>query len=42
MKIDSKISDVGTKINILHLQMTEKMSLEVGVKNGQKSEKCTF
>ena len=42
MKIESKISDLGTKINILHRQMTEKMPLEVDVKNGQKSEKCIF
>ena len=42
MKIERKISDLGTKINILHRQMTEKMSLEVGVRNGQKSEKYTF
>ena len=36
IKIESKISDLGTKMNILHRQMTEKMSLEVDVKNGQK------
>jgi len=47
MKIESKISDLGTKINILHRQMTEKMSLEVGVKKWSKIGKvhflkCTF
>ena len=42
IKIESKISDLGTKINILHRQMTEKMSLEIDVKNGQKSEKVHF
>ena len=42
IKIESKISDLGTKINILHRQMTEKMPLEVDVKIGQKSEKCIF
>ena len=47
IKIESKISDLGTKINILHRQMTEKMSLEVGVKKWSKIGKvhflkCTF
>ena len=32
MKIKSKISDLGTKINFLHRQMTEQMSFEVDVK----------
>ena len=47
VKIESKISDLGTKISILYRQMTEQMSFEIDVKNGQKSEKvhflkCTF
>ena len=33
MKIESKISDFGTQINVLHRQMTEQMSFEVDVKN---------
>ena len=42
MKIESKISDLGTKINFLHRQMAEKMSLEV-VKNRESAFlKCTF
>ena len=42
MEIESKISDLGTKINILHRQMTEKMSLEVGVKKWSKIGKVHF
>ena len=43
MKIESKISDLGTKTNILHGPMTEQMSFEVDVKNGKKNQKkCTF
>ena len=36
IKIESKISDLGKKNYILHRQMTEKMSLEVGVKKWSK------
>ena len=32
MKIESKISDLGTKINILCREMTEQMTFEVDVK----------
>jgi len=39
MKIESTISDLGTKINFLNREMTEQMSFEVDVKNDQKSEK---
>ena len=42
MKIESKISDLGTKINILNRQMNEKMLLEVGVKKWSKIRKNTF
>ena len=42
MNIKSKISDLGTKTNILHREMTEQMSFEVDVKNYQKSEKVRF
>ena len=42
MKIESKISDLGTKNNFLHRQMTEQMSFEVDVKNDQKQEKVHF
>ena len=42
MKIESKISDLGTNIGILHRQMTEQMSFEVDVKNHQKLEKSVF
>ena len=47
MKIESKISDLGKTNYILHRQMTEKMSLEVGVKKWSKIGKvhflkCTF
>ena len=43
MKIESKISDLGTKINILHREMTEQMTFEVDVKkNDQKLEKVHF
>ena len=47
IKIESKIHYLGKRISILHRQMTEQMSFEIDVKNGQKSEKvhflkCTF
>ena len=32
MKIESTISDLDTKINFLHREMTEQMSFEVDVK----------
>ena len=36
IKIESKIHYLGKKISILHRQMTEQMSFEIDVKNGQK------
>jgi len=47
IKIESKIRYLGKIIVILHRQMTEQMSFEIDVKNGQKLEKvhflkCTF
>ena len=42
IQIESKISDLGERISILHGQMTEQMSSEVDVKNGQKSGKVHF
>ena len=39
MKIESKISYLGTQINILHRQMTDQMSFEVDVKKMIKHRK---
>ena len=42
MKIENKISDLGTKANILHREMAEQMSFEVDVKKLSKIGKSTF
>ena len=42
MKIESTISDLGTKINFLHRQMTEQMSFEVDFKKLSKIRKSAF
>ena len=42
IKFESKIHYLGKRISILHRQMTEQMSFEIDVKNGQKSEKVHF
>ena len=42
IKFESKISDLGTVIRILHRQMTEQMSFEIDVKMVKNWKKCTF
>ena len=42
IKIESKIRYLGKRIGILHRQMTEQMSFELDVKNGQNQKKSIF